>query len=49
MPPIPPAVHAMPVASARRFKNQWPIVAMAGVNWHDAEIPPNKPKVRRNW
>lgn len=48
-PPSPPAVHARPVAKARRLQNQWPIADKLGLKSKEAEIPPKTPKERRNW
>ena len=48
IPPIPPAVQAMPVASPCRFENQCPIVETLGVNRKHAERPPRTPKDSRN-
>lgn len=49
MPPMPPAVHAMPVAKPWRLQNQWPIVETLGVKRQHAERPPRTPKERRKW
>jgi hypothetical protein len=48
-PPRPPAVHAMPVANARRLQNQCPITATLGLKSRDAEVPPSTPKDSKNW
>ena len=48
IPPIPPAVHASPVAKARRLQNQCPIAARLGLKRRDAEIPPRTPNESRN-
>jgi hypothetical protein len=49
IPPIPPAVHAMPVANPRFSENQCPIAETLGVNSKDADRPPRTPKDRKNW
>lgn len=49
IPPIPPAVQAMPVARPCRLENQWPIVETLGVKRKQAERPPRTPKDSRNW
>lgn len=48
IPPIPPAVHAMPVARPCRLQNQWPIVDTLGVKRRHADKPPRKPNDKRN-
>lgn len=49
MPPMPPAVHAMPVANARRRSNQWPMAARLGLKRRDADAPPTTLKDRKIW
>ena len=49
IPPIPPAVQAMPVARPCLFENQCPIVETLGVNRKQAERPPRTPNDNRNW
>jgi hypothetical protein len=49
MPPIPPALHAKPVAKARRLQNQCPMADRLGLNSKDADMPPRTPKERRKW
>jgi hypothetical protein len=48
MPPVPPAVQAMPVAKPCLLENQWPMVETLGVNRRQDERPPKTPKDRRN-
>jgi len=48
IPPIPPAVQAMPVARPCRLENQCPIVETLGVKRKQAERPPRTPKDSRN-
>ena len=48
IPPIPPAVQAMPVARPCRLENQCPIVETLGVKRKHAERPPRTPKDSRN-
>lgn len=48
-PPVPPAVHAMPVARALRFENQCPMAEMLGLKSIDADMPPRTPKDNKNW
>ena len=49
IPPVPPAVQAMPVARPCLLENQWPIVETLGVNKRQAESPPKTPKDSKNW
>ena len=49
IPPMPPAVQAMPVARPCLLENQWPIVETLGVKRKQAERPPRTPKDNRNW
>ena len=49
IPPVPPAVQAMPVARPCLLENQWPIVETLGVKRKQAERPPRTPKDSRNW
>lgn len=44
-PPMPPAVRAREVASARRCLNQWPMQTVAGVKIRLAESPPKTPQL----
>ena len=48
IPPMPPAVHAMPVARPCLLENQWPIVETLGVNRKQADRPPSTPKDSKN-
>lgn len=48
IPPVPPAVQAMPVARPCRLENQCPIVETLGVNRKQADRPPKTPKDSRN-
>jgi hypothetical protein len=49
IPPMPPAVAAMPVARARRLRNQWDMQATLGVKTIDEEIPPRTLNPSINW
>jgi hypothetical protein len=49
IPPMPPAVAAIPVANARRLRNQWAMQATLGVNTIDEEIPPRTLNPSMNW
>ena len=46
-PPMPPAVHAMPVARPRLLLNQCPMAETLGLKSIDAEMPPSTPNESR--
>lgn len=48
-PPVPPAVHAMPVARPCRLLNQCPMAETLGFKSIDAEMPPRMPNESREW
>lgn len=48
IPPMPPAVQAMPVARPCLLENQWPTVETLGVKRKHADTPPRTPKDSKN-